>query len=1027
MGTRRFRLALSVASAAILITTLFVPAVAREPSQSGDRLFERISVDGVDPHVLPASVDDARQVTVMLELAGQPVARQQAAARGQGRELTDDQRAAARATLKAAQDRLIPQIDAQGGRVLAQLQDAYNGVKVRIARSELAALAALPGVIGVHGVAHFEPTNAQGVPYIGGPTAWTGGLTGDGVTIAVIDTGIDYYHANLGGTGDPADFAADDGLSIEPGTFPTAKVVGGFDFVGDDYNASASGAAAIPQPDPDPLDCNGHGSHVAGSAAGNGVLTDGTAYSGPYDDTLGLTTDFSIAPGVAPEATILGYRVFGCDGSSDVVAEAIDQAVEDGADVINMSLGAPFGGAAGDDPTSVAAQNAVDAGIIVVAAAGNEGPNAFMVGSPSTADGVISVAALDSTPSFRAANIALSGGLNLQAINANDHPLASPVSGPLRVLSDGAGGISLGCAAADYAGVQPGDVVVTLRGVCARVDRAILGEAAGAAAVIMINNANSLPPLEGPIPREGGVVEIPFLGVPSSAAAALAARNGEAVTVSDAGVIANPGFRGFASFSSGGPRSGDNGLKPDVIAPGVAIMSTGVGQGTGGVRISGTSMATPHTAGAAALVHEANPSWTPGQVRAALMNTASGDSSLLVNNNPRLAGAGVVQVQRAATTTVLATEPSLSYGYEPLGGAYSETLTVTLANSGASAVTYNLAAAFNGSSLGTDVTITPTSVEVPAGDTASVDVTLALTAAEVASLPAALQAPGALTAVRGAITATPVAPGPGVGELRIPFLVAPRGLSDIKVAGATPTFGSSTVTVANDGVHAGVAGLYAWGQSDPADTGSASYDLRAVGVSSLPGAAGGLPASDRLLLFAVNTHGRWSNASEAEFDIAIDVTGSPAPDYFVVGVDLGAVLAGAFNGQYGSFVFDASFNLVDAFFADAPMNGSSVILPVAASSIGLSADQFDKFTYSTAGFSILGPEFDVAGGTPRFRPWAPTSSQGDFIALTPGAQVELTLTSNQSAKSDKTLGWMLVAQDDANGAAQAELIPLPRR
>lgn len=1027
MGTRRFRLGVSVASAAMLVTTLFVPAVAREPFQSADRLFERISVDGVDPHLLPASIDDARLVTVMLELAGQPVARQQAAARGQGRELTDAQRATARAALQAAQDRLVPQIDARGGRVLAQLQDAYNGVKVRVARSELAALAALPGVIGVHGVTRFEPTNAVGVPYIGGPSAWNGGLTGDGVTIAVIDTGIDYYHANLGGTGDPADFAADDGLSIEAGTFPTDKVIGGYDFVGDAYNASADGAAAIPHPDPDPLDCNGHGSHVAGSAAGNGVLVDGTAYAGPYDDTLQLTSGFQVAPGVAPEATILGYRVFGCDGSSDVVDEAIDRAVEDGADVINMSLGAPFGGAAGDDPTSVAAQNAVDAGIIVVAAAGNEGPNAFMVGSPSTADGVISVAALDTTPEFRVASIALSGGLDLQAINANEHPLASPVSGPLRVLSSGVGGISLGCAAADYAGVQAGDVVVTLRGVCARVDRAILGEAAGAAAVIMVNNANSLPPLEGPIPREDGVVTIPFLGVRSSAGPALLARNGEAVTVTDAGVISNPAFRGLASFTSGGPRSGDNGLKPDVTAPGVAIRSTGVGLGTGGVRISGTSMATPHTAGAAALVREANPSWTPDQVRAALMNTANGDASVLTNSNPRLAGAGVVQVDRAATTTILATEPSLSYGYEPLGGAYSQTLMVTLANSGASSVTYDLASAFNGNALGTDVTIAPSSVGVPAGGTATVDVTLALTAGEVAALPAALQAPGALTTVRGAITATPVSAGPGVGALRVPFLLAPRGLSDVTVTGAPTTFGSSTVSVANGGVHAGVTEVYAWGQADPADTGSASYDLRAVGVSSLPGPVAGLPAADRLLLFAVNSHGRWSNASEAEFDIAVDVTGSPAPDYFVVGVDLGAVLAGAFDGRYGSFVFDAAGNLLDAFFADAPMNGSSVILPVAASSIGLSADQFNKFTYSTAGFSVLGPEFDVAVGSPRFRPWEPTTSQGDAIPLAPGAEAELTLTSSQSARSDKTLGWMLVTQDDANGAAQAELIPLPRR
>jgi minor extracellular serine protease Vpr len=1025
VGSRRFRLAFSITSVAVLVITLIGPAAANEPVRSADRAFERIPLDGIDPQLLPASSDDTRPVTVMLELAGQPVARQQAAARQQGRDLTDAQKAAARRALKAAQDRLRPQIESNGGRVLAQLQDAYNGVKVRVGRSQLAALAGLPGVVGVHGIAKFEPNNDRGVPYIGGPAAWSGGLTGAGVTIAVIDTGVDYYHANLGGSGDPADFAADDGLTIEPGTFPTAKVVGGTDFVGDAYDASGEGDALVPHPDPDPLDCNGHGSHVAGTAAGNGVLADGSAYSGPYDETTHGTVEFTVAPGVAPEATILAYRVFGCDGSSDVVAEAIDQAVEDGADVINMSLGSPFGGAAAEDPTAVAAQNAVDAGVIVVASAGNDGPNAFMVGSPSTAAGVISVAAMDTIDQFRAATI-VGGALNLTAINANEHPLTTPVSGPLRVLTSGSA-ISLGCDAADYAGVQPGDIVVTMRGVCARVDRAILGEAAGAAAVIMVNNADTLPPLEGPIPREGGIVEIPFLGVRSSAGADLLAANGTTVTITDAGVIANPGFRGLASFTSGGPRSGDNGLKPDVTAPGVSVLSTGVGLGTGGVRISGTSMAAPHTAGAAALVHQANPDWSPAAVRAALMNTASGDASLLSNANPRLAGAGVVQVNRATTTNVLATEPSLSYGYEPLGAAYSETLTLTFANGGASAVTYDLASAFNGNALGTDLTFSAASVVVPAGGQASVDVTLALTAAEVAALPAALQAPGALTTVRGVVTATPSAAADGVYPLRVPFLLSPRGLSNITVAGAPTRFGSTNVTLTNGGIHAGDADVYAWGQTDPEDTGGMSIDLRAVGVQSLPGELGGLPASDRLLIFAVNTHGRWSNASEAEFDIAIDVTGSPAPDFFVVGVDLGAVLAGAFDGRYGSFVFDANFNLIDAFFAQAPMNGSTVLLPAAASSLGLSADVHNKFMYSTAGFSLLGPEFDVAAGAPRFRPWEPTSSQGDFISLDPGEQAGLTLSASPSAKSDNTLGWMIVNLDDANEAPQAELIALPRR
>ncbi|HET9442091.1 MAG TPA: hypothetical protein VFO65_02140, partial [Acidimicrobiales bacterium] len=202
------------------------------PAQPGGQ-FERIPVAGVDPQLLPLSLDDASEVNVMLELAGTPVARRQADARRQGRGLSDTERAAVRRSLEADQQRLRPSIEAAGGRVLAQLQDAYNGVKVRIARRQVAALAALPGVTGVHGLARYAPDNGQGVPYVGGPAAWSGGLTGAGVSIAVIDTGIDYYHANLGGSGDPADFAADDGLAIEPGTFPTAKVAGGFDLAGD--------------------------------------------------------------------------------------------------------------------------------------------------------------------------------------------------------------------------------------------------------------------------------------------------------------------------------------------------------------------------------------------------------------------------------------------------------------------------------------------------------------------------------------------------------------------------------------------------------------------------------------------------------------------------------------------------------------------------------------------------------------------------------------------------------------------------
>ena len=164
---------------------------------------------------------------------------------------------------------------------------------------------------------HPPPDNTAGVPYIGAPQAWQNtGKTGKGVKIAVIDTGVDYTHANFGGPGTPAAFTGNNGTIIEPGTFPTAKVIGGWDFVGDDYDSDSSDPAkTIPHPDPDPLDCNGHGSHVAGTAAGFGILSNGEQYKGAYNAST-YSNSFTIGPGVAPNAKILAYRVFGCTGSA---------------------------------------------------------------------------------------------------------------------------------------------------------------------------------------------------------------------------------------------------------------------------------------------------------------------------------------------------------------------------------------------------------------------------------------------------------------------------------------------------------------------------------------------------------------------------------------------------------------------------------------------------------------------------------------------------------------------------------------
>ncbi len=254
-------------------------------------------------------------------------------------------------------------------------------------------------MIGVHFIPNHERDNAISVPYLGVPTVWSSPnfIRGLNRKIAIIDTGIDYMHGNFrapGTVATPAEYAAAnaaDTLPANPAFFgPGApKVKGGIDLVGDNYNADGTGAALIPQPDPNPLDCNGHGSHVGGTAAGFGVLANGATFGGPYDTTTHTPNRFRIGPGVAPRAHIYGVRVFGCAGSTNETVDAIEWSVDNGMDVINMSLGSSFGKS--NDPSAVAADNAAQAGIVVVASAGNSGPGQYITGSPATGNRVVSV------------------------------------------------------------------------------------------------------------------------------------------------------------------------------------------------------------------------------------------------------------------------------------------------------------------------------------------------------------------------------------------------------------------------------------------------------------------------------------------------------------------------------------------------------------------------------------------------------------------------------------------------------------
>src|SRR5882762_7966025 len=459
--------------------------------------------DLITPVWTPLGVSQA-PVTVVVQLAGDSVAEQQGNA---GRKLDRNEKDRIKGQLKSQQDGLRGSIESLGGTVVAHYQAAYNGIKVRIAHDRVNELAALPGVVAVRPLQLMNPDNVRGIPLIGAPTVWQSlGLHGEGVKIAIIDTGIDYTHANFGGPGTAAAYAAahaNETLAADPRFFgPSApRIKGGKDFVGDSYNPDPRNRLTyqpIPNPDPNPLDCNGHGSHVAGTAAGSGVTSAGTTYTGPYNAaTLAAPGNFNVGPGVAPKADLYALRVFGCEGPTDVTVDAIEWAVDNDMDVINMSLGSTFGSK--DEPSAVASINAAKAGVIVVASAGNAGPSPYVIGSPSTADGAISVAANDPWPTFPGAPIAVAG-LTISAINANGFALSGSSTFNIKVIKNSAGSESLGCHVADFGGpLPPSTIAVVNRGTCARVAKAIYGQQAGAAAVVMVNNATSFPPFEGPI------------------------------------------------------------------------------------------------------------------------------------------------------------------------------------------------------------------------------------------------------------------------------------------------------------------------------------------------------------------------------------------------------------------------------------------------------------------------------------------------------------------------------------------------
>jgi subtilisin family serine protease len=700
----------------------------------------------------PAAAPAARLVTVYVELDGDPLARPTAAGPVLLGARVADTRARA-VQLHARQAELQARLPALGARVTGRFTRVANALRVQLPEDRLGQLATLPGVRRVQLVRTYTRHLGVSVPFTGVPPVWSsagGGIDGRGLRVGIIDSGIDYTHADFGGTGKVADFAANDPTRIEPGTFPTAKVVGGFDFAGDDYNPGED-AHETPVPDPDPLDCagNGHGTHVAGIAAGFGVLAGGTTYTGEYSADLDLA-GFAIGPGVAPRARLYALKVFGCEGSTTLVTDALEWAADpngdydfsDRLDVVNLSLGGSFGALDPEDTDVAAANRLAELGCVVVCSAGNNENIFYAVGAPGVASRALSVAnsiskgsgkalQVTSPPSIAGSYYLVEGAITPALTNTG------PVAGRLVYIQP-----NIACDPPTNAAELRGHIALIDRGTCFFADKIRRAQDAGALAVVMVNNQDTAPiPMGGD--SEG--LHIPSGMISKADGALLKAKLGETITVVlDAkNTIERPEFVDtLDDGSSRGPGSPGGRLKPEISAPGVNVFSAKAGAGTEGIAQTGTSMSAPLVTGAAALLRQLHPDWSVEDLKSALMNTAKPIANHLGVPYPESRmGAGRMRAAEAAATTLTAAvepdsgapagplpspagEVGVSFGSLVLAAPYEATRTVRVRNHGDQPVTLRIAFSNSVAQAGIEFRPADATLTVPARGSATTAVRL---------------------------------------------------------------------------------------------------------------------------------------------------------------------------------------------------------------------------------------------------------------------------------------------------------------